>query len=920
MSRQQSFATSFWTPDYISGVNVLFDKLEQGVAENAQVLTFLSNRISVESAYAANLETTARDVQTGSAASAGFNRDEGASLKQAFTSILDESRIQGQEHSRIAAHLERLVRGPFAQYASEHRQRIADAKTSLVGQIRNYHKATLQVGKAQQAYFTKARQLEDFSDSSVPKIVTSPISSSPTRHQQRSRQLPPQTPPSNISNQPLGAPTVRADIRIGSLVFPYDKFCLLLKSMTSTIPQETLRITLLGSYEHVIEGEQLVSYARKYVNLKSLGDAERFGQWLVDHGFLRLVGAVGSRFSGSTNSKYQWQPVAFAPETVLDSGALSGTPVSAQNTPGSVSSTPKGSATAIGSGGLTSPKAAQLRGHKKTFSLVSGYFSGFIGEADDSTRESQMSKLQREITEADQKYQELVLALDEQRCNLEQSIYEKLGYMQQCERDRLAAVKTVLKDFSTAVTKSFAVLTRTTERMNLHEEVIDTQKDFSYLVDRYKTGEYAPQPVTYNNFFKRGEKIQTFGVDLENSAFLVPQTLDFLTLPNTLNPTGSAETVSTSSEQADEKKTEDEKKDDDDKTDDNDDTHSTKSDKTAEFPSVVGKPAMLVTTETGNILPNRTKYRNLSKESRQLLLDLWTSPSATIIEIQSLRNLLNTGAKLGNFNKIVSTVPLPVVISMIKDFLLELPDSIVTSTVYDSVKNTYAPSSKHTPEEQIDRIVNLLSHLARVNIETLQLLVTHFAEIASLPEEHDPTADEPVSETVDLLSQHLSRFILRPRINTAVTLADKHPQRFLREVLLHRVEIFGRVIQRLEDARSRSRSTSNADTAATMRRQNIIEARQRELMASPPSSSSSSSSPTLSPPQNALRPLALSSSSDLLSVTGMSAAGGASSGTNSGGLVPPSASSLKHKRSFSGANRPPLSMFLGAAGEVKRTE
>ncbi|KAF5105146.1 hypothetical protein DV451_000062 [Geotrichum candidum] len=918
MARPQSFSTSFWTPDYISGVNVLFDKLEQGVAENAQVLAFLSSRISVESAYAANLETTARDVQTGSAANAGFNRDEGASLKQAFTSILDESRIQGQEHSRIAAHLERLVRGPFAQYSGDHRQRIADAKASLIGQIRNYHKATLQVSKAQQAYFTKARQLEDFSDSTVPKIVTSPISSSPTRQQKRLSQLLPQTPPSHTSNPPPGAPANCPDVHIGSMVYPYDKFCLLLKSMTSTIPQETLRITLLGSYEHVIEGEQLVSYARKYVNLKSLGDAERFGQWLVDHGFLRLVGAVGSRFSGSTNSKYQWQPAAFAPETVLNTAAVSGTPTSVQTTPGSVTTTPNGAANAAAAGGLVSPNSAPRRGHKKTFSLVSGYLSGFIGDGDESTRESQMSKLQREITEADKKYQESVLSLDKQRCQLEQNIYEKLGYMQQCERDRLAAVKTVLKDFSTAVSKSFAMLERTTERMCLHEETIDTQKDFCYLVDRYRTGEYAPQPVTYNNFFKRGEKIQTFGVDLENSAYLVPQMLDFLTAPQTLTPNGTSETAPAVSKQSDEKEAADKAKDDDEKPEDNDDTHSTKSDKTAEFPSVTSKPGLLVTTETGSIMPNRTKFRKLSKESRQLLLDLWTSPSATMIEIQGLRNLLNTGSELENFNEIVSTVPLPVVISTIKDFLLELPDSIVTSTVYDSIKNTYAPSSKHTPEEQIDRIVNLLSHLARVHIETLQLLITHFAELANLPEDRDLTADEPVPEAVDVLSQHLARYILRPRINTAVTLADKHPQRFLREVLLHRFEIFGRVLQRLEAARSRSRSTSNADTAATMRRQNIIEARQRELIASPPSSSSSSSSPTLSPPQNALRPLALSSSNDLLSVTGMSAA--SANSANSGGLVPPSASGLKHKRSFSGANRPPLSMFLGMAGEVKRAE
>jgi Fes/CIP4, and EFC/F-BAR homology domain len=74
-----SFQDSFWTGDYSSGIKVLFDKLNQGVVENEQVLTMARMRADAEETYSRKLSdvAAATDRMTG-----GFARDDGASLRK----------------------------------------------------------------------------------------------------------------------------------------------------------------------------------------------------------------------------------------------------------------------------------------------------------------------------------------------------------------------------------------------------------------------------------------------------------------------------------------------------------------------------------------------------------------------------------------------------------------------------------------------------------------------------------------------------------------------------------------------------------------------------------------------------------------------------------------------------------------------
>jgi hypothetical protein len=74
------FADSFWTPDYASGLGILYSKLQQGIAENRQILTVASLRADAEDAYSLRLGDIAPAVDR---INTGFSKDEGASVRKA---------------------------------------------------------------------------------------------------------------------------------------------------------------------------------------------------------------------------------------------------------------------------------------------------------------------------------------------------------------------------------------------------------------------------------------------------------------------------------------------------------------------------------------------------------------------------------------------------------------------------------------------------------------------------------------------------------------------------------------------------------------------------------------------------------------------------------------------------------------------
>lgn len=73
------FTDSFWSADYAGGLGVLFQKLQQGVVENQQVLTIASMRADAEEMYSDRLGDIAPTIDR---MSGGFARDDGASVRK----------------------------------------------------------------------------------------------------------------------------------------------------------------------------------------------------------------------------------------------------------------------------------------------------------------------------------------------------------------------------------------------------------------------------------------------------------------------------------------------------------------------------------------------------------------------------------------------------------------------------------------------------------------------------------------------------------------------------------------------------------------------------------------------------------------------------------------------------------------------
>lgn len=135
----------------------------------------------------------------------------------------------------------------------------------------------------------------------------------------------------------------------------------------------------------------------------------------------------------------------------------------------------------------------------------------------------------------------------------------------------------------------------------------------------------------------------------------------------------------------------------------------------------------------------------------------------------------------------LSKYEIPIVASCLRLYLLELPDSIVSSGLYEIIKTIYStPSTSGTDESSVDTRIsvlqNTLGQLRLANIATLDAITTHFARLIDLT-----SADEAY---ITQLTQRLAPCILRSRTESSLLFEEKYNIRFLRDLLNHKEAIF----------------------------------------------------------------------------------------------------------------------------------
>ena len=158
--------------------------------------------------------------------------------------------------------------------------------------------------------------------------------------------------------------------------------------------------------------------------------------------------------------------------------------------------------------------------------------------------------------------------------------------------------------------------------------------------------------------------------------------------------------------------------------------------------------------------------------------------------------------------------------------LIGFLESLVSSHVYEVIKTIYStPASESTDAARVSVLQNTLLQLRLVNIATLDALMTHFTRLIELT-----SADEAY---VTALAQTLAPCILRPRVETSMTMEERHGYRLIRDLFAHKDAIFGELKRAsslshsgsITDNRPRAVSTDESNRKANM------EARARAIIA-----------------------------------------------------------------------------------------
>ncbi|OAQ77643.1 RhoGAP and Fes/CIP4 domain-containing protein [Purpureocillium lilacinum] len=213
-----------------------------------------------------------------------------------------------------------------------------------------------------------------------------------------------------------------------------------------------------------------------------------------------------------------------------------------------------------------------------------------------------------------------------------------------------------------------------------------------------------------------------------------------------------------------------------------------------------------------------------------------------LAQVHKLRARVNDGKPISQ--EVLSEYDIPTIANLLKLYLLELPDSLVSSHVYEIIRTIYTtPAADGTDASRIAVLQQTLSQLRLTNIATLDACMNHFTRLIDLT-----SADEQYTAT---LAAALAPCILRPRTETSLTLEEKHAARLVRDLFAHKDPIFSELKRMSTLNHSTSVGPSNnrprAVSTDESNRKTLMEERNRALLEKATASRSRATSPAPSP-------------------------------------------------------------------------
>ncbi|KAI5970703.1 rga8 [Candida margitis] len=469
-----SFAENFWTQDYNSGFQILFGQLYEGIHENDDFIDLFKKRMDSEMLYGTSLQSISTNSKPTSKRQT--NDDYASTIKNVYTELHDNFHKQGQYHIDIAENIETMVLSPFEKWCKEHEQRVGYSTSTINAKYKSLKSTQAQVDKLQKKYFNKCRILEEFKSHYSEEELSEEMGDSEFHRRISASQK------AAESTDEDGGEEGETSFEFTYAEFNSKQMETLLKQMLIGIPRAAHKVPILGTYQDVSTGSSITQWVLDNVFEveKNLDKAEKFGQDLIKHDFIRVVGSMGKSFINSSQFFYQWKQKAFDVAQII---------------PNSNDVSSNGFSKGFGTFNFDDVKEAMG---------VSGV---------DYSDKTQYPKLLNDVKSLDLSYFEKVRELDALRCEFEELVMDHLTFMQKCELDRLKAIKKVTFDFIATFANRVKQLQMVTDELVLLEETINPVKDLKFLIENYATGYFKPHVTLYDNYYDSNTR-QTFGVDL----------------------------------------------------------------------------------------------------------------------------------------------------------------------------------------------------------------------------------------------------------------------------------------------------------------------------------------------------------------------------------------------------------------------
>ncbi|KAJ7281780.1 hypothetical protein C8J57DRAFT_82609 [Mycena rebaudengoi] len=751
-----SFTNSFWSQDYRHGLEVLFSKLEQGIAENNEIIAFVRARALAERQLADALTNPAL---TG-AAGKGFGTDDGASLLMAFRGLQAESTAHGQAHKTIATELDTLVADPFEQWAHTYKDRLHQSRASIIDYwLRSYEQAHGEVSKLKHQYLAKTRRADEAEDdakfapnSGQDTYTTSPrvrpadaARSPPTRtasvseriasrlrelqqksvatiaadsakhHDDEEKLLPKvdkgkgkatdDEPPITASPPPMSPlpgkleipgspmpPMPPPPMLLAGLSLPPVAVSQLLTRAAAELPLRPVRFPLIGEYPDCFTGEEFVAWLNE--NVQGFGGSLDRAEDAAKELTERdnLLRRIGEFGNQFEHSDEAFYQ--FRPKAFNLDGKHAETP--------------------------TAATAAAISSPIKTENIIkrTNNFVNLVSKAlSNQNAEPAYIKARHDAEDADNAFRVATRKLDRQRLGLEERIEDTLKTLQRWEMERLRAVKTVLLQYHGTMSNLPKSLEPSNERSGTLIAAYLPESDLNALIERYRTGPFRPEAQVYESI-SHIETDVVFGIDLRRWA------------------EGGWDTVSSGAPRK------------------------------HDVPPVV----------TSLLSALSVAYEKLPNDIEKRKSWIYEVPLPAVHHLREALNAVPFDEPVPA--DIFAPYDAPVIAGAIKLWLLELDPPLALWEGWEDIRKLYptvgsVAAKTDGNEAEAQRITDLsvaLQRLPRVHLYVLDVIVSHLRNLI------DNTKVEETEEVyLSKLALSVGRTIIRPKFETVLSLQDRHP-------------------------------------------------------------------------------------------------------------------------------------------------